>query len=409
MNNVDKVAFISARAAENGLMLFETYLDARKDYGKEIADTFLNSVAKHPELLSLWSGAVEGGVAIFIGASHEPDRISLPEGIRESVYRVIIQDSEGENILIDGFRRIGSGQETIRFSSEDTAGRIRGGEKYLVILKAATPGDFLEKYPSRFVEAAGGNAYLVDTEKSRVVEGLVGELDEYGGFAFIRFMVTDADGKQVELRLTQRGRLMLISGEGRTMIGGVELKTVWDDSGGEVARLLFLQEEGLDRYGGIIVLSRRIPSRPVLLLSNEEHVIEIEPDQKYLDVSGMLKRIIGGEEYLRLSREMGSGDAVLGVAYLKQDGEIDSAWTQSADAEFKIKEAEDVLSLIIVRKNGLSAVSPDGGVRAELSGEYLKFYGVKGMGEGAAFRVSEAGTADSRDDSAERRGNPVPS
>ena len=376
--------------SENGLMLFKTYLGARDDYGREIADAFLNSVSKHPELLSFWSGAVEDRAAIFIGASHEQDRISLPEGIRESVYRVIIQDSEGENILIDGFRRIGSGQETIRFSSEDTAGRIRKGEEYLVILKTATPGDFLEKYPSRFVKATGGNAYLMDTEKSRVVEGLVGELDEYGGFAFIRFMVTDADGKQVELRLTQGGRLMLISGEGRTMIGGVELKTVWDDAGGEVARLLFLQEEGLDRYGGIIVLNRRLPLRPVLFLGNEEHIIEIELGQKYLDVSGMLKRIIGGEEYSRLSGEMSSGDAVLGVAYLKQDGGVDSAWTRSADAEFKIKEAEDVLGLIIVRKNGLSAVSLDESVRAELSGESLKFHGVKGMSGGAAFRVSEA-------------------
>jgi len=165
---------------------------------------------------------------------------------------------------------------------------------------------------------------------------------------------------------------------------------VWDDAGGEVARLLFLQEEGLDRYGGIIVLNRRLPLRPVLLLSNEEHVIEIELGQKYLDVSGMLKRIIGSEEYSRLSGEMSSGDAVLGVAYLKQDGGVDSAWTRSADAEFKIKEAEDVLGLIIVRKNGLSAVSPDGSVRAELSGESLKFHGVKGMSGGAAFRVSEA-------------------
>ncbi|MBO3798931.1 MAG: hypothetical protein JTT13_08700, partial [Candidatus Brockarchaeota archaeon] len=375
---------------ENGLRLSKTYLVAREDYGRDIADAFLNSIAKHPELFSLWSRALEGGATIFIGVPPKPDRISLPEGVPESVYRVIISDSVGESILIDSFRRIDSGQETIRFSSEDTAGRIGTGQKYLVILKAATPEDFLEKYPSRLVKATGGNAYLVDTENSRVVEGLVGRLDEYGGFAFIRFMVTDADGNQIELRLTQGGKLMLISDGGRTMIGGVELKTVWDGAGGEVARLLFLQQEGTDRYGGIIVLSRRLPSGPVWFLSNDEHVIEIKLGQKYLDVSGTLKRIIGGEEYLRLCEELGSGDAVLGVVYRKETGVIDSAWTQSADAEFKIKEAEDVLGLLIVRKNGLSAVSPDGSVRAELSGEYLKFHGVKGMGEGAAFRVSEA-------------------
>ncbi|MEM3449785.1 MAG: hypothetical protein QXP38_13120, partial [Nitrososphaerota archaeon] len=182
----------------------------------------------------------------------------------------------------------------------------------------------------------------------------------------------------------------LISGEGRTMIGGVELKTVKDDAEGEVARLLFLQQEGTDRYGGIIVLSRRLPSGPVWFLSNDEHVIEIKLGQKSLDVSGKLKRIIGVEEYLRLGEELGSGDAVLGVVYRKESGEIDSAWTQSADAEFKIKEAEDVLGLLVVSKNGLSAVSPDESVKAEFSGEYLKFHGVKGMSEGATFRVSEA-------------------
>ncbi|MEM2945456.1 MAG: hypothetical protein QXI87_03815 [Thermoproteota archaeon] len=375
---------------QNGLRLSKTYLVAREDYGREIADAFLNSIVKHPELFSLWSGSIESGAPIFIGVPPEQDRISLPKGIPESVYRVIISDSVGESILIDSFRRIDSGQETIRFSSEDTAGRIRTGQKYLVILKTATPEDFLEKYPSRLVEATGGNAYLMDTENRRVIEGLVGRLDEYGGFPFIRFMVTDADGNRIELRLTQGGKLMLISDGGRTMIGGVELKTVKNDAGGEVARLLFLQQEGTDRYGGIIVLSRRLPSGPVWFLSNDEHIIEIKLDQKSLDVSGKLKRIIGVEEYLRLCEELGSGDAVLGVVYRKETGVIDSAWTQSADAEFKIKEAEDVLGLLIVRKNGLSAVSPDGSVKAELSGEYLKFHGVKGMGGGAEFRVSEA-------------------
>ncbi|MCX8183048.1 MAG: hypothetical protein N3F08_01305 [Crenarchaeota archaeon] len=189
----------------------------------------------------------------------------------------------------------------------------------------------------------------MDTENRGLSKGLLGSWTSTEA-SFIRFRVTDADGNQIELRLTQGGRLMPVSDGGRTMIGGVELKTVRDDAGGEVARLLFLQEEGLNRYGGIIVLNRRLPSKPVLFLSNDEHVVEIELGQKYLDVSGMLKRIIGGEEYWRLGGELCSGDAVLGVVYRKEDGRVDSAWTQSADAEFKIKEAKDVLGLLVVRK-----------------------------------------------------------
>lgn len=390
LENIGRALAKTGESFENGLRLINTYLIVKEGYGDTVARAFLNTIVKDPKLLNTWHANLESGAIIFIATSHESDRLLLPKNIPEGVYLVLVHDPDDGSIIVDRIRRIKSGQESLRFSSVETTGRIRGGCTYLTVLKPATIDDFLARYPSKFVKADGFNAYLVDTGTGRVIEGLVGRLDEYADSALIRFLVEDADGERLELRVTEGGRLMLVSGGGRTMISEVELKTVRDSSGSEVARLLFLKEEGLDRYGGIITLSRRTPWGPVLFLSNDEHVIEIRSGQKYLDVSGMLKRIIGGEEYLRLGEELSNRDAVLGVVYRRVDGRIDSAWTQSADAEFKIKEAEDILGILIVRKNGLSAVSPDGSVRAELSGECLKFYGVKGMGDGTGFKVSKA-------------------
>ncbi|MEM2570609.1 MAG: hypothetical protein QXP96_02660, partial [Thermoproteota archaeon] len=389
LENIGRALAKVGESFENRLRLLNTYLVVKESYGETVAKAFLNTIVKDPGLLNTWHASLESGAIIFIATSHDSDRLLLPKNIPEGVYLVLVHDPDDGSIIVDKIRRIVNGQESLRFSSVETTGRIRSGCTYLTVLKPATIDDFLARYPSKFVKADGFNAYLVDTRTGRIIEGLAGRLDEYAGSALIRFMVTNADGEQLELRVTEGGRLMLVSGGGRTMIGEVELKTVRDGAGGEVARLLFLREEGSDRYGGIITLNRRIPQEPIVFLSNDEHVIEIRSGQKYLDVSGMMKRIIG-EEYRRLGEELSNRDAVLGIVYRRVDGGVDSAWTQSADAEFKIKEAEEVLGILIVRKNGLSAVSSDGSVRAELSGEYLKFYGVEGMSDGNGFKVSEA-------------------
>ncbi|MGB9717724.1 MAG: hypothetical protein ACPL4E_04715 [Thermoproteota archaeon] len=125
-------------------------------------------------------------------------------------------------------------------------------------------------------------------------------------------------------------------------------------------------------------------------MSNDEYIIGIKQDQKWLSIDEILKVIVGGAEYSKLNGELSNGKVVLGVVYLKDNGEINSAWSQRIDANFNIEGAKGILGIFIIKAEGLSAVSPNGKVTVKLSEGYLEFSGVEGMKEDARFQVSKA-------------------
>jgi hypothetical protein len=128
----------------------------------------------------------------------------------------------------------------------------------------------------------------------------------------------------------------------------------------------------------VISLSRKIPSGPIYFLSNDAKLIETESGQSYFRINKAVKSILGAIVYGELSSYLKSSDAIIGLIF-KKGGVIDARWSTDIEDSLRIDNPDEILGVLVVKKDGLRAKSLDGSVSLELRGKALKVEGVKGL------------------------------
>ncbi len=369
-NELEGLGKALARIGDSfGLKIFDTYFLAleSKQYGKGIADAFVEAVSKNLNLFNDFVRAIEEEYLIYFEKA--PSTYEVPisgdqSKIQGKVVYVYVLDRNTKDIVAEGPRKVKqpapSEEPQKNFAFPDS--NIKHGDEYLILTRGFTAEDFYNKYDvkGRLV-MEGGNVYYRDSNGKVLKQLGPGTLDGYRERVWVDFIYKDLtkvskpeDAREFRLRVSSSGGLKLVypspEYEGCPLMGA-ELKSIKDDSGNVVAELLFLRVTEESRV--IHLLSRNIPQAQMLCLIDAENALGFKIGQETLKINGFLEKILDPDVYSKLLMDLDNGKAAVAAFFETYEGK-EAKWTGSSRMELYIpQEATKVSKYYIVWANGM--------------------------------------------------------
>jgi len=349
---------------ENGLKLLKTYFVTAnsKQYGKSVANAFVEAVSKNPNLFKDFVRVIEDEYPVYFGRSPDTYDVPTPEDqskIQGKLVYIYILDPNTKDIVAEGTRKVKqltsedmNPQKTFTFPESN----IKGGEEYLILIKEFIIGDFYNKYNVKDkIVMEGGNAYYMDPNGRALKQLGPGKLDGTKDKVWIDFPfkdlreVTDPkEAPELKLRVSSTGATYIIyPSRNPDLIESALIKSVRDESGNIVAELLYARAprgELLDKY----LLSRNLPHGYKWCLSNDEGIVELKSSKTLAIANDFIKRIFDPQTYEKLEEGLSTDTARIAAIFETPEGKK-TMWTKTSKIEFIVPEkATEVSKFYII-------------------------------------------------------------